>query len=300
VVRDTISHEARSFIAELDATEQWHIDWARRVLRCAVLREPPGDEVLAVDASRQCGLWLWLQRHRGELFTLDATAVSDLQSNHEQMHWAARRVCQRILVGEAGDAAELGVFELAQTGVIAGLARLKTAYLARCARLDALTGLPLRHGMEAEFERCRARAQRHGELLVLLLLDLDEFKRINDRHGHAVGDLALQHCTLLLQGQCRAGEPLFRVGGEEFLALLQVADRATAQRAAERILQALRDQPMAAANGTALVLRASAGLAEVGSDETIAAALDRADRALYAAKSAGRDTWLWAPAGASS
>jgi diguanylate cyclase (GGDEF)-like protein len=300
VVRDTISHEARSFIVELDATEQWHIDWSRRVLRCAVLRAPPGDEVLAVDASRRCRLWLWLQRHRGELAALDAAAVADLQSNHDRMHWAARRVCERILDDETGDAETLGVFEQAQAGVIAALARLKTAYLACCARLDALTGLPLRHGMEAEFERCRARAQRHGELLVLLLLDLDEFKRINDSHGHAVGDLALQHCTALLQGQCRAGEPLFRVGGEEFLALLQVADRATAQRAAERILQALRDQPMTAAGGETLSLRASAGLAEAGRDEAIAAALDRADRALYAAKAAGRDTWRWAPVEAPS
>ena len=294
MARDTLSHEARSFILELDAAEQWHLHWTRLVLRCAVLRTPPGDDVLAADASRRCRLWHWLQRHRGELAGLDAAAVADLQSNHEQMHWAARRVCERILQGGAGDAAELEIFEVAQAGVVAGLARLKTAYLALCARLDALTGLPLRHGMEAEFDRCRAQALRHDELLVLLLLDLDEFKRINDRHGHAVGDRALQHCTALLRAQCRAGEPLFRVGGEEFLALLQAADRATAGRAAERILQALRDRPMKAPDGEPLSLRASAGLAEVGPNEPIAEALDRADRALYAAKSAGRDTWRWA------
>ncbi len=81
-------------------------------------------------------------------------------------------------------------------------------------------------------------------MLVALLLDLDEFKRVNDLHGHAAGDLALQHVATLLRDHCRAGEPVFRLGGEEFFALLQSAGREAAERAAERILQALRDDAL--------------------------------------------------------
>ena len=116
------------------------------------------------------------------------------------------------------------------------------------------------------------------------------------RRGHATGDLALRHVAILLRGHCRAGEPVFRFGGEEFLALLQAADCEAAQQAVERILQALRDNPLRVPDGHALSLRASAGMAEVGIAEPMADAVVRADQALYAAKAAGRDTWRWAAA----
>ena len=127
-----------------------------------------------------------------------------------------------------------------------------------------------------------------------MMLDLDHFKRVNDLHGHAVGDLALRHAAALLKHHCRAGEPVIRFGGEEFVALLQAADRAAAQRAVQRILQALRDNPLSLPGGESLDLRASAGLAEVDDGEPMTDAIARADGALYAAKAAGRDTWRWA------
>lgn len=210
------------------------------------------------------------------------------------MHAAARDICRRVLDGLPADAAELEAFERTQAAVVVDLALLKTAHLARSARLDALTGLPLRHGLDEEFERCRAQARRHGERMVVLMLDLDCFKDINDAEGHAARDLALRHVATLLREQCRAGEPLFRLGGEEFLALLQAAEPAAAKRAAERILQALRDTPLLLPDGRALPVRASAGMAAVGEADAVTDTVARADRALYAAKAAGRDTWRWA------
>jgi diguanylate cyclase (GGDEF)-like protein len=214
------------------------------------------------------------------------------------MHGAARSLCLLVLGGEAGDAQALAEFERAQAGVVAELAYLKTACLQRSARLDALTGLPLRYGMEEEFARCRAQAQRHGEAFVAVMIDIDHFKRINDRLGHATGDLALRHVAALLREHCRSGEPVFRFGGEEFLAMLQAADRDAAQHAAGRILGALRETPLQLAEGRRLKLTASAGLAAVGAAESMAEAIARADRALYVAKAAGRDAWRWADAAA--
>lgn len=288
------NQDTEHFVQELDEVALCHMAWTRRVLRCAVLRVTPGDDVLADDAHRRCRLELWLQDHGEQVGQLDAVTVERLRQHHAQMHDAARSMCRRILAGEVGNEVDLDAFERSQAGVVADLALLKTTYLAHSARLDALTGLPLRHGLEDEFMRCRAQAQRHGEMLVALLLDLDEFKRVNDLHGHAVGDLALQHVAALLRDHCRAGEPVFRLGGEEFLALLQSADRQAAERAAERILQALRDDALHLPDGRTLILRASVGMAEVGNRESMAAAIGRADDALYAAKAAGRDTWRWA------
>jgi diguanylate cyclase (GGDEF)-like protein len=293
---ESFSPQARQFVVELDEAAQWHMAWTRRVLRCAVLRTPPGEDVLGSHAHHCCRFDQWLHAHRRDLAELDATSLRRLDRNHRQMHEAARDICRRVLAGEEGETAELDAFEHAQAGVVAGLALLKTAYLAHAARLDALTGLPLRHGLEEEFERCRAQARRHAELLVVLMLDLDHFKQINDAYGHTAGDRALAHVASLLRSHCRAGEPVIRFGGEEFVALLQTADRATAQRAAQRILQALRNHPLCLPDGRVLGVRASAGMAEVGDGEPPAKAIARADRALYLAKAAGRDTWSWADA----
>lgn len=293
---NALNGQSRRFVDELDEAASWHMAWTRSLLRCAVLRTPLGDEVLADDAHCRCQFDGWLQRHRESVVRLDGDAALRLQTGHERMHEVAREVCRKILAGRAVDAAELDAFEAAQAGVVADLARLKTACLARSARLDALTGLPLRHGLDEEFERSRAQALRHGEKLFALMLDLDEFKHVNDRYGHAAGDLALQHFAALLRGHCRVGDPVFRFGGEEFLALLQAADRDAARRAVERILQALREEPLRLPDGREFDLRASAGVAEIGAVETLAASLARADEALYAAKRAGRDTWRWAGA----
>lgn len=290
----TFSRATRHFVAEIDEAAQWHMAWTRLVLRCAVLRSHPGDDVLSGDAHHCCRFDRWLESHRERLARLDAATVRRLDRNHRQMHEAARRICGRILAGDPGEPSDLDNFEHAQAGVVAALALLKNAYLAHSARIDALTGLPLRHGLEEEFARCHAQARRHGESLVVMMLDLDRFKDVNDLHGHAVGDLALRHAATLLKHHCRAGEPVIRFGGEEFLALLQAAGRDAAQRAVQRILQALRDSPLSLPGGVDVSLRASAGLAEVCDGESMADAIARADRALYDAKSAGRDTWRWA------
>jgi diguanylate cyclase (GGDEF)-like protein len=284
-----------AFVAELDTATEAHLDWTRRVLRCAVLRTSPGDDVMASDAHERCHFGRWFAAQRERFMQLDADAAERVAQNHRRMHEAVRRLCSGLLEHGRGDAADLEVFERTQTDLIADLAQFKTDVLARSARHDALTGLPLRYGLEDEFHRCLSAARRHGADLVVVLLDVDHFKQINDRHGHAVGDLALQHVAALLKAQSRAGEPLFRFGGEEFLALLDATSRGSAEQAIERMLQTLRSTPLDLANGDCLRLRASAGLARVGANETLADALARADAALYAAKSAGRDRWTWAP-----
>jgi diguanylate cyclase len=154
--------------------------WTRGVLRCAVLRRSPGDDVLAEGAHRRCRFGHWLQRHRERFDELDAVTLGHLHDRHRQMHDAARCIGRRILEGEVGDARALDRFERTQIDIVADRALVKNAYLAHSARLAALTGLPLRYGLEEEFLPCRAQAQRHEERLVALMLDLDHFKRIND------------------------------------------------------------------------------------------------------------------------
>ena len=290
---NVFSTGTEDFVAELDAATEAHLDWTRRVLRCAVRRRSPGEDVMAPDAHDRCRFGRWFRQNRDRFDDIDAVAAERVRLTHHRMHDAVRQLCTTLLAHGQDEAAALDTFERMQSALIADLAHFKTQVLAQSARHDALTGLPLRYGLEDEFRRCLGAAQRRAEMLVVAMVDIDHFKLVNDTHGHAVGDRALQHMAALLKSHSRIGEPVFRFGGEEFLVLIQATGRDEAGKAVDRLLQALRTTPLPLADGALLSLRASAGLAVVGQDEAMANAVERADRALYAAKATGRDRWCW-------
>lgn len=286
-------HDASQFVAELDAATDAHLEWTRRVLRCAVLHTSPGDDVLAPDAHLRCQFGHWVRQYLESLKQLDASATGRLLECHERLHDAVRAMCSGLLTTGQSNPALLDVFETTQSSLLVDLAHLKTEILAYSARHDPVTGLLVRLGLEDEFLRSRAQAARDRRTLVVLLSDLDNFKRINDAHGHAVGDLALRHVATVLRAHTRAGEPVYRFGGDEFLTLMQTSSVELAATAVDRLLHAVRAAPLRLHDGIVLHLSISAGLAAVGRAESMAEAVERADRGLYAAKGAGRDRWMW-------
>lgn len=285
--------EAPGFIAEIDAAMQAHVEWTRRILRCAVMKVSPGDDILLPDAHCRCRLGRWLGGARDQLWRIDAQTVEMLETEHRRMHDAIRDLCGAILSDIDVPGQCLDVFEVHQRGTVQALEDLKTLIVSRAARLDALTGLPMRHGIEPEFDRYRAMARRHGEDVYALLLDIDHFKDINDRFGHAVGDLALVHTAQAMRRVRRAGEPLFRFGGEEFLLLLSATGPEAAAEAAHRIVQVLRESPLLLDSGERIEVRVSGGLARSSDDDSLGTVVERADAAMYRAKREGRDRWCW-------
>jgi diguanylate cyclase (GGDEF)-like protein len=148
---------------------------------------------------------------------------------------------------------------------------------------DALTDLPNRRYLEEQILHATARHGSGG----LLLLDLDGFKDVNDRLGHAIGDDLLVAVGVRLREFVGAGEVLARPGGDEFAALLPGLSAAVVTARAERVLAALR-QPVEV-KGHSLHVTASIGIRSLEPDSTAAQALGDADLALYAAKAAGKD-----------
>ena len=139
-----------------------------------------------------------------------------------------------------------------------------------------------------------ARAQRSRQPLLLALLDLDHFKAVNDTHGHAAGDVALQSFAQTVHGCVRASDLLARWGGEEFLLLMANTHPADGTRLLERVRATVAATPVALPGGTQLSLTVSVGLAELAPGESTAALLQRADAALYGAKRLGRNRVLLA------
>jgi diguanylate cyclase (GGDEF)-like protein len=154
---------------------------------------------------------------------------------------------------------------------------------------DALTGLPNRAQLLRELEGTLARAQRRGELVAVLFIDLDGFKAVNDTHGHIAGDQLLREVGGRIWRSLRSGDVAARLGGDEFVAVLDgVEDAAAALTVAQRLIDAV-SQPVALATGARATVGASVGLAFNNDGETDpAAVLHCADLAVYRAKATGR------------
>lgn len=157
--------------------------------------------------------------------------------------------------------------------------------LERLATCDPLTGAFNRRTLEGELDRAIAWSRRHGSPLAVAVLDLDHFKRINDACGHDVGDRVLVDFAALVQGQVRAEDRLFRVGGEEFLLLLPDM----APGALHAVADALRLAVAAQLHDGTRPVTVSIGAAMLEAGESRRTWLARADAALYRAKAAGRD-----------
>jgi diguanylate cyclase len=287
-----LTHEADVLIAELDAAVEAHMDWARRILRCAVLRTSPGEDVLSPMAHTLCRFGAWFMSKRTHFETLDIQAVQRVETVHHAMHEAIRLICSDVLSDRPGQDADLAAFEQAQTELLSLLARFKTLTLSSAMRHDPLTGLPLRYGIEYDFTLYQRDAKRNRSLLYVVMIDVDHFKRINDSHGHPVGDMVLCHLADTLKRNQRGNEPLYRYGGEEFLMLMQCNSADEAEMSANRLVTTVRTTPIPIAGGQPISLTVTVGLAQVGELENLASAIKRSDVALYEGKRAGRDRYV--------
>ncbi|WP_181918282.1 MULTISPECIES: GGDEF domain-containing protein [unclassified Wenzhouxiangella] len=173
-----------------------------------------------------------------------------------------------------------------------------SARLQHLAEHDELTGLPNRRRLIARLEAAADRARKSGVIFSVAVLDLDHFKRINDRYGHQAGDEVLTELARRASGVLRDADAVMRVdetvadfgrfGGEEFLAVLPDTDLAGARRAAERLRRAIAEAPFETTTGS-VECTASIGVAEHQAGESINRTIARADEALYRAKDHGRN-----------
>lgn len=172
--------------------------------------------------------------------------------------------------------------------------RARAEELYRQSREDGLTGLPNRRAFEERVtEECRL-TELHEEPLCLAIVDVDHFKRVNDTHGHSAGDLVLVAVAARLRGAAGAAAWVARLGGEEFVVLVPHADLNAAARLCESLRAAICADPVVAGE-VPIPVSASFGLTAFNAGEAPEAMLERADQALYAAKSAGRNRVCVAP-----
>jgi diguanylate cyclase (GGDEF)-like protein len=182
----------------------------------------------------------------------------------------------------------------AQAAVALENARLH-GILERQALVDGLTGLANRRHCEEELDAELARAERLGGPTALVLADLDDFKGVNDRHGHPAGDAVLCAFAELLRESVREIDTAARFGGEEFMLVLLGTDAAGGSNVAERVRAALAERVIVTPGGAAIRITASFGVATAPPSSTAADLISAADTALYDAKHAGKNRVETAP-----
>jgi diguanylate cyclase (GGDEF)-like protein len=148
---------------------------------------------------------------------------------------------------------------------------------------DPLTGLLNRRGFGRMLERALAYVRRYEASAALLYLDLDRFKPVNDRHGHAAGDWVLGRVARLIAGQVRASDVVARIGGDELAVLLWNVSEAQGEEKARALESMIGDENFVH-EGEEISLGLSAGVTMLARDDTLESALARADTAMYARK----------------
>nr|WP_275659413.1 GGDEF domain-containing protein [Shewanella insulae] len=150
---------------------------------------------------------------------------------------------------------------------------------------DPMTNALNRRQLSSHLSNCLARKQRHDIDSVILLLDIDHFKQINDTYGHATGDRVLKRITQTIFSQIRETDLLFRVGGEEFILLMHDVDLQSARKKAEKLRLSISQQTIVEHQSVTVSIGISMALPHIKEEDWIR----QADNALYDAKDRGRN-----------
>ena len=233
------------------------------------------------------------QRFRGYLFAYSAVLLVLLA----YAGWRLRRSYR--IIGEVNHRLQ-AANETLEHRVAERTAELETQskQLERLAQHDSLTGLINYRQLTRVLDRALARADRRDSVVVLMFIDLDGFKAVNDTWGHATGDLVLQMVARRVQDKLRAEDALARLGGDEFVIMLEdVSSRDGALRVARIELEQI--ESIIEADGNPVRISASIGIAaargQAGAARGQAALLADADKAMYEAKQSGKGSFIVSP-----
>jgi diguanylate cyclase (GGDEF)-like protein/PAS domain S-box-containing protein len=181
------------------------------------------------------------------------------------------------------DGAIIGAIEAFTDDSSLAATRARLAEMERLAMVDPLTDVPNRRYLEMALSSRLAEVRRYGMELAVAVVDLDDFKDVNDRFGHGIGDAVLRMVATALVANERAEDVVARLGGDEFVVLLQHADADSARTICER-LRMLIEGSMLEQDGIAVGVTASFGVTTVTAADDVVSVMRRADELLYAAK----------------
>lgn len=288
------NQETESTIGILEKAITYHQDWLHHLHEGLICNRPFNNDVYREDAHRHCKLGQWYYTSAPDSLKT-FTKFEQLEQIHTRMHDAARLLAQKSSRGETISPADYASFYRDQQNLIRLMGELRDQLIETSYSFDPLTGAMNRNAFYLIAEKEHALAERTRESYVIVMVDLDHFKQINDRYGHLNGDRVLKEAADLIQKRLRSSDVFCRFGGEEFIAFLPSTWLEDAADLFDAILKSLANTLIPIDNsGKTLQVTASAGLAKHTGGQTLDQIIEQADAQLYAAKGQGRNRLCYA------
>jgi diguanylate cyclase (GGDEF)-like protein len=282
------NEQMRAALKEIEQASYNHQQWAEMLYGSLICRLPPDQRDTNNDAHRMCrfGQWYYksgigeLERHPG---------FAELGIEHEHMHQYAAHLLRSSVDGVPISIEDYERFVTALKRMRLELATVQRELEDALYDLDPLTGTPSRVGMLTKLREQQELVKRKVHECVVAIMDLDNFKTVNDKYGHSDGDKVLIGLAHHIMAHLRPYDKVFRYGGEEFLICLPDAGLQTGHTSLDRLREELKSLPHEANGKGVFHVTVSFGLTLLDPDIPVEHSIDRADKALYAAKAMGRN-----------
>jgi diguanylate cyclase len=282
------TEELQTVLMQLDQAIYNHEQWSKGLDRTLICKTHCDQRDVSPEAHRQCQFGQWYYNFASTKLKQLPSFVA-IESEHAHMHERAARLLMAAAAGKTISPHEYDNFAQALERLRLQLHTLKRELNEQLYNRDPLTGANTRIGLLTELREQHELVKRRVHPCGLVMMDLDFFKAVNDGHGHPAGDQVLVETATFLMEHLRPYDKVFRYGGEEFLLCLPNMDAVVSMDVVERLCKALEQKTFSLADGATIQVTASFGVSELYPDLPVEATLDRADKALYAAKGAGRN-----------
>jgi len=296
VVGETMSPgEIRNAISILDQALFNHIQWTDALNITLICHLRPDARDLDPESHRECRFGQWYYSEEASVVRNNPN-FQELEEAHKLMHQRAAH-----LLTLSSQRQEIPMTDYEQFTHELKRLRLEIETLKReledeIYNVDSLTGATSRVGMLTKLREQQELVKRKLESCVIVMMDIDKFKAVNDKYGHLVGDKALMTFAHHVMRHTRPFDRLFRYGGEEFLLCAPHTDIETAHKMIERIRVGLSEIDILCDGFPPFHITASFGMTVLDPDVPVSECIDRSDLATYAAKERGRNqTAIWDP-----
>ncbi|MCA9285634.1 MAG: diguanylate cyclase [Phycisphaerales bacterium] len=285
--------ELREALTELEQAIYHHDQWAEGLYGTLICGLPADQRDLNGDSHCQCRFGQWYYKSGSTLLESHSGFI-EIGAEHRRMHQYATRMLRSSMEGRSIVIADYEQFLTALKRLRLEIATVEHEIKDVLQNVDPLTGTPSRVAMLTKLRELHELAQRRVHDAVVVMMDLDRFKDVNDTHGHLVGDKVLVSVAHYVMAHLRPYDRIYRYGGEEFLLCIPDTDLRLGLEAVERLREGLATLPHQTAGGQSFHVTVSFGLTLLDPDLPVEQSIDRADKALYTAKTAGRNrtiTW---------
>jgi diguanylate cyclase (GGDEF)-like protein len=285
--------ELQSIIAQLKESLNNHLQWHGTLIRTLVCKLPGDKHDISDDAHEECRFGQWYYSAAPEKLRKHPGFIA-LGEEHQRLHHMAKLLLSAANVGNNITPLDYDNFANALDRLRLEISALERELENSLFNHDALTGAITRYGILPTLREQQELVKRHAQLCYIAMMDLDNFKAVNDLHGHAAGDTVLAESVRYLIKHLRPYDKVFRYGGEEFLLCMPYTEMTAGFERVKELNEGIGALEIEIGEKAPIHIGASFGLALLDPDVPVEKSIDRADKALYAAKAAGRNcVMLW-------